>query len=393
MIVACLVLQTWKPQTYYVDPKKLPRPYSVRSIIKVPEITWPNTDDYLKAPPGFVIQTFAKNLKSPRWMLVLPNGDLLVTECYQNKIILLRDTDGDGKAETKREFLTKLNMPFGLALQSGYLYIANTDSVVRVPYKDGDEKASEPTETIVANIPSRGYRQHWTRNILFEPDGKHFFLSVGSETNRGPEAPVRAMIWRYTADGKSREAWATGLRNPVGLAFRPGTQDLWTTVVERDYMGDDVVPDFLTQVRKGDFYGWPWTYIGKNRDRKAPRPPRGLKAARVPDVLFTSHSVPLGLAFNVNSNFPAEYRGDLFIAMRGSTNRQIMSGYQVVRVKFDGAKANPRYEEFIGGWIPDRTKQTVYGRPVGLVFWRDGSMLIADEGGNRIWRVYWAGPR
>lgn len=379
--------QILNPRVTYVDPKKLPKPYSKKSIIKIPKITWPEKDDFLKVPPGFTVSRFASNLKSPRWMLVLPNADVLVTECYQNKIVLLRDADGDGRAEKQIEFITGLNMPFGLALQGEYLYVANTDSVVRFKIKLGESKPIGEREVIVAGVPSRGFHQHWTRNILFEPDGKHFLLTVGSETNRGPEAPVRALIWRYTADGKSREPYATGLRNPVGLTYRPGTNELWTTVVERDYMGDDVVPDFLAKVQKGDFFGWPWFYIGNNRDPKAKNPPRTHSPVRVPEVLFTAHSVPLGMVFCNSKQFPADYQGDLFVALRGSTNRKIMSGYVVVRISFKSGKPDPHYSELISGWIPNRNERLVFGRPVGLTFWTDGSLLIADEGGNKIWRM------
>lgn len=379
-------MQSWQPKTTFVDPNKLAKPYSKRSVIKIPKVTWPRKDDYLIVPSGFQVKPFCKNLQSPRWMLVLPNGDVLVTECYQNRVVLLRDADHDGVAEYKSVFAKGLNWPFGLALQDGHVYIANTDSVVRGPYLNGADKIGL-VETVIAKIPSKGFHQHWTRNILFEPDGTHFYLTLGSETNRGPEAPGRALVWRCSKNGKVMEPWATGLRNPVGLTYRPGTRDLWCTVVERDYMGDDVVPDFLTQIHKGDNYGWPSYYTGQNRDPKAPRPARSSKTPRVPDVLFTAHSVPLGLTFCDSPKFPASYQGDLFVAMRGSTNRSLMTGYEVVRVRFKDGKPNPTYEEFVTGWCPNRKSQTVYGRPVGLAWWTDGSLLIADEGGNRIWRV------
>lgn len=388
-LLVALADQTWKPTTHYVDPKKLPKPYANRSTLKPPKVHWPDSDDYLRVPPGFKIQPFAGNLKSPRWMLVLPNGDVLVTETYQNRVLLLRDSDGDGKAESRSVFLKGLNWPFGLALSGNYVYVANTDSVVRAPYQVGDLTAGK-AETVVSGIPSRGYRQHWTRNILFEPDGKHFFLSIGSETNKTAEPDPRAMIWRYSADGKTKEKWATGLRNPVGLAFRPGTSELWSTVVERDYMGDDLVPDYLTSIKRGDFFGWPWFYLGNHRDPRLSAP-KGVKAGKMPEVLFTAHSTPLGLAFCPKGMFPDECEGDLFVATRGSTNRRQLSGYEVVRIRFENGKPNARYETFVTGWCPDRSKAEVYGRPVGVVFWRDGSMLVTDEPGNRIWRVTWAG--
>jgi glucose/arabinose dehydrogenase len=228
---------------------------------------------------------------------------------------------------------------------------------------------------------------HWTRNILFSPDGKWLYLSVGSETNRSVEQSPRASLMRVKTSDWSMKPFATGIRNPVGLTFRPGTEELWMTCVERDYMGDDLVPDFITQVKEGQFYGWPWYYIGKNRDPRIPTKGAPKTPVTIPDVLVTSHSVPLGMLFYTGSQFPEKYRGDLFVAMRGSTNRREMAGYQLIRIDFEKGVRKPGYSSFAEGWIPDRKSPNVYGRPVGLAQMQDGSMLVADEGAGMVWRI------
>lgn len=372
-----------------IDPNRLPRPYATKSIIAIPK-TIPGTPTF-KTPPGFEVKTFAKGLdKSPRWLAVAPTGDVFVTQSYAGRILVLRDSDGDGVAETQTVFADGLKLPHGMAFQGDWLYVANTDSVVRFAYRPGQTAASGPPETVVNAIPALGRNQHWTRNILFEPDGEHFFLTVGSASNKAVESPPRATITRYRADGTGAETFATGLRNPVGIAFRPGTTELWTTCVERDYMGNDVVPEFLTRVRRGDFFGWPWTYIGDHVDPRAPKG-RPKRKATMPDVLFTAHSVPLGLVFATGTGFPEAYRGDAFVAMRGSTNRSVTSGVKIVRVHFDHGRAKNQVQDFVTGWLADAKAHTVYGRPVGLAQWTDGSLLVSDEVGHCIWRIRYAG--
>lgn len=340
-----------------------------------------------KIPAGFKMSTFAVGLQSPRWMTVAPNGDVFCVECYQGRIRILRDADHDGRAEQKFTFATGLKLPFGIQIHDGYLYVANTGSVVRFPYKTGQTQAEGKPEVVVPTIPARGYNQHWTRNILFDPSGKRFFLTVGSETNRDVEDAPRAAIQVVNEDGSNMRTYADGMRNPVGLAFRPGTNELWATCVERDYMGDDLVPDYITTVNQGDFFGWPWYYIGRHRDPRVAHPPAAKPVIKIPSVLTVAHSVPLGILFYTGDQFPADYKGDAFVAMRGSTNRRVRSGYEVVRIHFDNGKLVPGYTPFISGWVPDRTKREVYGRPVGLSQWTDGSLLIADEGAHTIWRL------
>jgi glucose/arabinose dehydrogenase len=274
-----------------------------------------------------------------------------------------------------------------MALRGGYLYVANTDSVYRYPFRVGQTSIRSKPEKIVTGIPSKGYRQHWTRNILFTPDGKQFYLTVGSETNKSPEKPPRATILRFNADGSGRTVFATGLRNPVGLGFEPDSGMLWASNIERDYMGDDMVPDFVTSVEQNDFFGWPWFYIGRNLDPALAKMNPPNKSVTVPDVLVSAHAVPLGIAFYQGQQFPDEYRGDLFITMRGSRNRSKMSGYRVGRVRFADGRPISGVEDFITGWSPDTSKREVFGRPVGLAVCPDGSMLIADEAAHKILRV------
>src|ERR1044072_1491864 len=359
-------------QKIYVSPDNLPRP-GKSSVLKNPNVV-ARPDNYgLKVPPGFHASLWAVGIKSPRWLLVAPNGDVFCTESYQGNIVLLRDRNHSGRADAPIRFASGLNLPFGMAIQNGWFYVANTDSVVRFKYQVGQDRISNP-ETVVSGIPSKGYRQHWTRNIIFEPDGRHFYLTIGSETNKDKEPLPRGAVWRYNVDGTGKELFATGIRNPVGLAWQPGTSQLWLTAVERDYMGNNLVPDFFTRLKSGQYYGWPEFYIGNHRDPSFPKA-KVTKPIAVPDVLFHAHSTPLGVLFYTGSMFPTQYRGDALIAMRGSTNRQPRSGYMVARVDFKNCKPIREYEEFVGGFIPDRTKNTVYGRPVGLGQLAGGSLL------------------
>lgn len=384
MTLALIALLTAPQQKIYVSPTNLPRP-GRSSVLKNPKVVARPSNYGLKVPPGFHANLWATGLKSPRWLLVAPNGDVFCTESYQGNIVLLRDRNRSGRADEPIRFASGLNLPFGMAIQDGWFYVANTNSVVRFKYQLGQSKVSNP-ETVVSGIPSKGYRQHWTRNILFEPDGKHFFLTIGSETNKDKEPLPRAAIWRYGSDGSGKELVATGLRNPVGLAFRPGTAELWSTVVERDYMGNNLVPDFFTRIKQGQNYGWPEFYIGNHPDPVF-RKSKPSKAISVPDVLFHAHSTPLGVLFYTGNMFPEQYRGDALVAMRGSTNRQPRSGYMVARVDFQNGKPARGYEEFVGGFIPDRTKNVAYGRPVGIGQLPDGSVLVTDEGAGLIWRI------
>ncbi|MGB8700478.1 MAG: sorbosone dehydrogenase family protein, partial [Thermosynechococcaceae cyanobacterium] len=371
----------------------LPQPFASDSASKPPQIVPQPDDARFLLPAGFSIRPFAQGLSNPRWLAVAPNGDVLVAESYDNRIRLLRDANGDGKAEVNSIFAQNLNQPFGMAIAPDRqsFYIANTDAVIRFPYQVG-QSALEGKPTTITTLTGGGYRQHWTRNLIFSPDGTRLFVSVGSQDNVAIEAPPRATIQAMNPDGGDRVTFASGLRNPVGLAFHPVSRRLFTTVNERDGLGDDLVPDFLTSVRSGGFYGWPFSYLGANVDPRMERNPILESRAIVPDVLFEAHSAPLGLVFYDGQRFPALYRNDAFVAFRGSWNRSQGTGYKVVRVPFD-ALGQPKgyYEDFLTGWLIDPNGPVAWGRPVGLAIAKDGALLISDESGGVIWRVVYTG--
>lgn len=377
--------QKWAPKQYLIRPDRLPKLGASKSVDAQPYVGETGNLKRLRLPPGFRSNIFAAGLQSPRSLAVAPNGDVFCVESYQGRISILRDRDGTGRSEDKFTFATGLNLPYGIAFQNDYLYVANTDSVVRFRYRTGQTEAGEKPETILDGIPHGGRKNHWTRNLAFSPDGKTMFVTVGSKTNDEAEEEPRATIIACDPDGKNPRTFVRGTRNPVGVAFRPGTSEMWITCVERDFLGDDLVPDFVTRVNEGDDFGWPQFYIGQNRAPGFKNAPK--RQVRVPDVLVQAHSVPLGLTFGTNTHFPAAFRDDLFFATRGSTNRRIRSGYMIGRIRFANGKRIPGYEEFASGWIPDRRKEMVYGRPVGLAVGKDGSLLISDEAGHRIWRV------
>jgi glucose/arabinose dehydrogenase len=276
-----------------------------------------------------------------------------------------------------------------MAFHKNWFYVANTNAIVRFSYQPGQTTAAGEPEKLVELTPG-GYNQHWTRNILFSPDGTKMFVSIGSATNVSVESdPRRAAISVYDPDGKNHRIYAGGLRNPIGLAWNPKTGELWTAVNERDGLGDDLVPDYVTSVKEGGFYGWPYSYIGQNEDpRRKGEGADLVKRSIVPDVLLTSHSAALGILFYDGKMFPKEYRGDAFVALHGSWNRQKLTGYKIIRVKFkDGKLVSNSYEDFVTGWLPDENSNEVWGRPVGLLVAADGSLLITDDGGNKVWRV------
>lgn len=368
--------------SHFIDPNHLARPG--KSVISIPKRIFGEAP--LRAPRGFKIGTFAKGMSFPRWLAVAPNGDVFCVESEKSRIIVLRDADGDGRAELSHIFTVGLKGPHGLEFHGGYLYVANTNAIVRFPYRDGQLEAQGQAEIVVPDLPAKGYNMHWTKSLLFTPDGR-LMVTIGSGTNDDLEAPGRACILSYKPDGSDRQVLVTGIRNPVGLAIQPGTGDVWTSCIERDFLGNDCPPDFIARVRPGTFYGWPWFYIGRHVDpkHKSDKPPR--TDVSVPEILVEPHSIPLQMAFADRSNFPPEYRSSMFVAMRGSTNRVPRSGYKVVRIRFQGGKPNPVYEDFVVGWVPDRMQKGVFGRPVGLAFAKDGAMLVSDEWGQRIWRI------
>ena len=370
------------------------------------------------APAGFTVEKYADGFENPRWMYVTPNGDVLVAESNSNhsliekiggplvgasksnnlshsadRITLLRDTNKDGIPDMRTVFMTKrneLNQPFGMLVIGNYLYVANTDAVLRFKYKSGQTEITEMGERIV-ELSSGKHPRHWTRNIIANADNTKIYISVGSKTNvaeDGIEAEEgRAQIIEINLDGSGKRIFASGLRNPVGMGFAPGTKTLWTAVNERDELGDDLVPDYLTSVKDGGFYGWPYSYFGQHEDpRVTEKRPDLVAKALTPEVPLGSHTASLGLAFYTKKSFPKKYQNGAFIAQHGSWNRTLLSGYRVVFVPFEDGKPSGKPEDFLTGFIITADKK-VHGRPVGVTEITDGSLLITDDVCNTIWRV------
>ena len=380
-----------------IKPESLPKPFETKSSMNFPKVGAQPAGAGLSLPPGFEINVFSTgDYKDPRWVIEGPNGDLFISDDQANSVFLLRDSNKDGVIDNKTEkftFLSGLNQPFGMAIQNGYFYVANTNSVMRFKYQAGQTKIEDAGEKIV-DLPGNGYRQHWTRNIIFSKDGRKMYVSVGSESNVGEEEPRRAAINEYNADGSGHRVFASGIRNPVGLAWNPATGELWTAVNERDGLGDDLVPDYATSVRDGGFYGWPYSYIGKNLEPRMKGKGQDLvEKAIIPDVLFEAHSAALGIVFYTGKMFPKDYSGDAFVALHGSWNRSSRSGYKVVRIPLKNGKPEGGYENFLVGWVQEDLGKEVWGRPVGLAMMRDGSLLVVDDGGKKIWRITYKGKR
>jgi glucose/arabinose dehydrogenase len=352
----------------------------------------------LQVPPGFKIDIFASGFRDPRFLLTAPNGDIFVTESRANQIKVIR---GD-KAESTQLFTDDgLNKPFGIAFyppgpDPKYLYVANTDGVIRFPYQNGDLKARGPAEKLGAHLSSGGLLRgggHWTRDLVFSPDGKKMYVSIGSSSNNSDSSSEadRARVFEFNPDGTGQKVYAWGIRNAVGIAFRPGSNELWMSTNERDELGDDLVPDYISSVQPGGFYGWPWFYIGNHvdPDHKGKHSELAGKVI-VPDVLVQAHSATLNLCFYTGDQFPAEFKGDIFAAFHGSWNRAKRTGYKIVRVPFDHAsgKARGEYEDFVTGFVTP--EGNVWGRPVGVAVARDGSLLFSEDGNGTIWRVSYA---
>lgn len=328
-------------------------------------------------------------------MAVAPNGDVFLAQSRIDEVTLLVDTDDDGRADVITPFINGLDGPHGLALDGGFLYVADLRGIWRVPYLAGQRRATTAAERITSPGAFGDSGGHWTRIIAFSADGKHVFAAIGSASNIREEASPRATVTRFDRNGKNGRTFATGLRNPVGIAVHPVTGALYVVVNERDGMGDGLVPDYLTRIDAGEFFGWPYAYIGKNpQPGFADRRPDLVAKSIVPDVLFQSHSAPLGLVFANSEQFPEDWRDDAFVALHGSWNAAQPTGYKVVRVPFKDGRPTGGYENFVtgfwvntvAGWTGAKSAQVI-GRPAGLALWRDGSLLIADDGANVIWRV------
>ncbi|MBR0753666.1 sorbosone dehydrogenase family protein [Bradyrhizobium jicamae] len=402
-----------KPGTVrLIRPEDLPKPGATASSSNPSRVTARPASAIPQVPAGFKIDLFASGLSGPRIIRTAPNGDIFVAETWQGRIRVLRAADGATKPTVNEVYAGGLSRPFGMAFfpngdNPQWLYVANTDSVVRFAYRSGDLKATGKPEVVVANLP-HGYG-HSTRDIVFTPDNKRMLVSVGSAGNAGeglgrpPEGieawarshalgaawgseTDRAAVLAFDPDGKNQALYATGIRNCVGLAIQPGSGTPWCSTNERDGRGDNLVPDYVTRVREGAFYGWPWFYIGANEDPAHPGMRPDLKdKVTVPDVLLQAHSASLGLVFYTGSSFPPEYRGDAFAALHGSWNRSKRTGYKVVRIRLKDGVPTGEYEDFVTGFVTGDNE--VWGRPVGVTVARDGALLISEDGNGTIWRV------
>jgi glucose/arabinose dehydrogenase len=341
----------------------------------------------LKLPQGFHANLFASGLNDARWLQMMPNGDVLLAEAKANKITLLRDADGDGKAEVKTTFADGFQDPHGMAFYGGRLYVADALGIYSFPYRDGDTKVSGPRTQVTEQGAFGVLGGHSTRNLAINSKGE-IFVAIGSNGNiNDHDDPWRAAVSKVV--GNKLVQYGTGLRNPVGITFYPGTDDLYVVVNERDGEGDELVPDYMTRVQQGEFFGWPYAYLGQHEEPslKGKRPDLVAKA-KVPDVLFRSHSAPLGLLFYTGTQFPAQYRGGAFVAHHGSWNAANPRGYKIVYVPFQNGRPKGGYDNFaLGFWTTGQAPAGVMGRPVGLAQAKDGSLLIADDVGNAVWRI------
>jgi glucose/arabinose dehydrogenase len=380
-----------------------------------PAVGW-NEDERPVAADGLAVAAFARYLEHPRWLYVLPNGDVLVAETAAppsdgggikgfvmglvmkragsavpsaDRITLLRDTDGDGRAEVHQPFITGLRSPFGMALVGGDLYVANTDALVRFAYEEGATSIAGNGEQVAA-LPAGPVNYHWTRNVVASPDGERLYVTVGSNSNIGENGldseERRAAILEVDSTTGAVDVFASGLRNPNGLAWHPATGALWTVVNERDEIGSDLVPDYLTAVRRGDFFGWPYSYYGTHVDeRVTPQRPELVAEARVPDYALGPHTASLGLAYYADGPLPEAFRGGAFVGQHGSWNRKPLSGYKVLFVPFADGRPNGMPRDVLTGFVDARGKAR--GRPVGVAVAADGTLLVADDVGNAVWRV------
>lgn len=396
----------------------LPEPYATKSSVNFSKVIgWPQGTTPI-APEGFTVTKYAEGLKSARWIYVLPNGDVLVSQANTepkglkkavsvvsgnaesqhisgspDQITLLRDANKDGIPEVKEVFLSSIHQVFGMLLIDSVFYAAGTDGIWTFPYKTGDIKLSAAGKKIM-ELPAGGYNNHWTRNLLANKSNSKIYVTVGSGSNVGEHGMDnevrRANILEINPDGSGERVYASGLRNPVGMGWAPGTDVLWTAVNERDELGNELVPDYITSVKDGGFYGWPYSYFGQHPDpriKEKEQRPDLVSKALVPDVALESHTASLGLAFYTQKKFPVKYSQGAFIGQHGSWNRKDLTGYRVAFVPFKNGKPTGSAEDFLTGFIANKDKSEVYGRPVGVAVLPDGSLLVADDASDTIWRV------
>lgn len=383
----------------------LPAPFASRSAARAPSVIVRPAAAEPHVPPGFQVSLFATGLDQPRTLRTAPNGDIFVAEVGSNRVRVFRPADGASKPASTTTFASNMNMPFGIAFwppgpSPQFVYVGEGDRVVRYPYQSGDLQARGSAQVVVRELPTGG---HWTRDVVFSPDGNLMFVAVGSADNldrdlTGPppaNLPLgaawgddvnRADVLAFTPQGDTPHIFATGLRNCSAEAIQPGSGALWCAVNERDGLGDNLPPDFVTHVEPGAFYGWPWFYIGSHPDPRMDGA-RGDLANHVtlPDVLIQPHSAPLGMVFYDGTMFPADYRGDAFVTLHGSWNRAQRTGYKVVRLRFQNGKPTGIYEDFLTGFVA--SDQAVWARPVGVTVMHDGSLLVSEDANGTIWRV------
>ncbi len=395
----------------------LPLPFATRSVQNFSKVIgWPEGKTPI-APPGFRVTKFADGLDNPRWIYAGPNGDIFIAESNtilkglkklgaklsrkistqnygtsRGRITMFRDADNDGVFEKRFVFSEGLHQPFGMLILNQHFYIADTDALIRFDYQQGDTSLISAGEKIVS-LPAGGYNNHWTRNIIANQNGDKIYISVGSASNAGEHGMKyevrRANILEVNADGSNEKIYASGLRNPVGMDWAPGTDILWTAVNERDELGDELVPDYITSVKEGGFYGWPYFYYGKNIDprKSATKEIHQIENVIVPDVSLGSHTASLGLAFYDKKEFPLKYHNGAFVGQHGSWNHSSLSGYKVIFIPFANGRPSGYPEDFLTGFISDASKSEVHGRPVCVAILPDGSMLVTDDASNTVWRV------
>ncbi len=395
-----------------VEPGDLPPPYQSRSARNASRLVRRPADAKPVVPDGFAVELLASGLQRPRTIRVAPNGDVFVAESGAGRVLVFPAAEGTPQTEGASVFADGFGYPYGIAFypvgaEPQWVYVAETTRVVRFPYRNGDRIASGPPETVIPDLPGGG---HSTRDIAFSPDGSRLYVAVGSATNVAQGLPAlspsavesyeadhgvgaawgleedRANVLAFDPDGGNKRTFATGIRNCAGLAVQPATGAPWCATNERDGLGDNLPPDYISRIAEGAFYGWPWYYIGGNQDPRHTDTRRDLADdVTVPDVLIQPHSAPLGIAFYDGDAFPAEYRGDGFATLHGSWNRSKRTGYKVVRIPIEGGVATGVYEDFMTGMV--LTDEAVWGRPVGIAVAADGSLLVSEDGNGTIWRV------
>lgn len=398
----------------------LPAPAADHEVMNFTTVVGWSQGQAPRAPSGFTVARYADGLDHPRWLYVLPNGDVLVAESNTvpkppkteedrkaaslkeasksvgpsaNRVTLLRDGNADGTVDERFVLLEGLNQPFGMALVGSTLFVGNTDALMAFPYQQGEERIDAKSGRKIVDLPAGGYNNHWTRNIIANAAGTKLYVTVGSASNIAEhgvaEERQRANVLESNLDGSGLRVFASGLRNPNGMDWEPSGGALWTVVNERDGLGDDLVPDYLAHVREGAFFGWPFAYFGAHRDArvKESAPADLLARTAQPDYALGSHTASLGLTFYRGTSFPARYRGGAFIGQHGSWNRRTLSGYKVIFVAFDKGRPSGPPEDFLTGFLSTERPGAAHGRPVGVAVDRTGSLLVADDAGNTVWRV------